>query len=350
MNQSNFNPLLIVISRDEVLRKDISGPLTTLKHLIASRDNIRANKLNVDVSFSGYENTREELFEILEVRNYVYTLDGEFPFWLYFLSRHFTGLQSLAYCYLLPYLTENARIETHPKQLADLIERRWGPALDSICSAAGHSELEADELLDSALKYFTSGPISPDDHSATSIRQVATDDDSDDKESISVYALEQSQKYVKVLLEKACRAAMARPDQEPYSLVMGALFLRAVLALPKAIDQFPIQLSWKIDYGDSWGMKTISIGHEAITLDTTEAFESGTGLDHETSVDWSVDEMQQAGLDELVLEDVLSSLARDMSATNCQVYFSTDYDHSFDNIANDPEPVDWHSAFTDEDE
>lgn len=349
MIQGNFSPLLIVISHDEVLREDISGPLTTLKHLISSRELIRANRLNVDVSFSGYDNTREELFEIPEVRNYVYKLDGEFPFWLYFLSRSFMGLQCLAYCYLLPYLTEEARNETHPKQLADLIERRWGPALDRICAAAGHSESEADELLDSALKYFMSGPRPLDDHSTTSSGQVATDDD-ENEESISVYALEQSQEYVKVLLEKACRAAMARPDQQPYSLLMGALFLRAVLALPTAIDQFPIQLCWKVDYGDSWGMKTITIGHGAITLDTTEAFDSGMGWDHETSVDWTVDELQQTGLDELVLEDVLSSLARDVSTIDCQVYFSTDYDHEFDHVANDPEPIDWNSVFTKEDE
>lgn len=350
MSQNSFSPLLILISRDEVIREDISGPLSILEHLISSREIIRANMLNVDVSFSGYGNTREELFEIPEVRNYVYKLDGEFPFWLYFLSRSFTGLQSLAHCYLLPYLTEEARIETHPKQLADLIERRWGPALDRICSAAGHSELEANELLDSALKYFTSGPIPPDDHLATISRQVATDDDSDDKESISVYALEQSQKYVKVLLEKACRAAMARPDQEPYSLLMGALFLRSVLALPSIIDQFPIQLIWQVDYRDSWAMKTITIGHEGITLDTSEAFDSGMGWDHESSVDWTVDEMRQTGLDELVLEDVLSSFARDVSAANCKVYFSTDYDHEFDHIANDPEPINWHEAFTSDDE
>src|SRR5687767_2404454 len=108
MNLSDIGPLLIVISRDEIERQDISGPLTTLKHLIASRENIRANQTNVDISFSGYEGTREELCEIPEVRNYVYALDAQFPFWLYFLSRYFTGLQCIAYCHLLPFLTPEA--------------------------------------------------------------------------------------------------------------------------------------------------------------------------------------------------------------------------------------------------
>ena len=158
MNFGDFGPVMIVISRDEVRRQDVSGPLTTLKHLIASRENIRANMLNVDVSFSGYENTSEELFEIPEVRNYVHALDAQFPFWFYFLSRHFLGLQCLAFCHFLPFLTPEARAKSHPQKLDELVEKRWGPALFQLCSAAGHSEAEADALLESAMAYFVSGP------------------------------------------------------------------------------------------------------------------------------------------------------------------------------------------------
>lgn len=163
-------------------------------------------------------------------------------------------------------------------------------------------------------------------------------------------ALKPSQEYVKTSLEKACRAVLARTDQAPHSLLLGALFLRAVLQLPNAIDQFPIQLGWKVDYGESWGMKTITIGRDGITLDTTEAFDSGKGWDHESSVDWMVDETRQTGLDEGGLKDVLSSFPRDVSDPDALVHFSTDYDHDFDHLANDPEPLVWDSAFMEEDE
>lgn len=349
MNRSDFGPLLIVISRDEVLRQDISGPLTTLKHLVANRENIRANMLNVDVSFSGYENTREELFEIPEVRNYVYALDAQFPFWLYFLSRHFMGLQCLAYCHLLPYLTPEARAKSHPQKLAELVENRWGPALFQMCSVAGHTETEADAVLESAMEYFASGPselIEDSDDEEDEDESFETDDD----DPTTRLALKSSQEYIKTSLEKACRTVLARADQTPHSLLLGALFLRAVLELPNAIDQFPIKLSWKTDYGESWGMKTITIGREEITLDTTEAFDSGMGWDHESSVDWTVDETRQTGLDEWVLEEVLASFARDVSDADSKVYFSTDCDHEYDHLANDPEPLLWDSAFTEEDE
>lgn len=343
---NEMGPLLIVISRDEVRRRDITGPLTTLKNLIADHESIRANMLNVDLSFSGYENMREELFEIPEVREYVHALDAQFPFWLYFLSRHFTGLQCLAYCYLPPFLTPEARAASHPKQLVDLVERRWGPALFQICSVAGHTETEADTLLDSAMEYFASGPSGLEDDSNDDVEEFEVEDEGSPRR----LSLRSSQEYVKLSLEKACRASLARPDQDPHSVLLGALFLRAVLALPVAIDQFPIHLSWKIDYGESWGKKTVTIGHESLSLETIEAFNSGHGWDHESTIDWAVDESRQQGLDEWVLEDVLTAFARDVSDPGCSVYFSTDSDHAFEEIVYDPEPIDWHEAFNDDDE
>jgi len=158
MNLGDFGPIVIVISREEVERRDITAPLEAFKALLVDRETIRANQMNVDVSFSGYEHTREELFEIPEVRNYVYALDAKFPFWLYFLSRYFTGLQCVAYCHLLPFLTPEARAKHHLQKLTELVELRWGPALFELCSTVGHTEPEADALLASAMNYFLSGP------------------------------------------------------------------------------------------------------------------------------------------------------------------------------------------------
>ncbi len=161
MNLRDSGPVIVVVDRSEVQRQDISGPLETLKQLVANRESMRAHMLNVDIGFSGYENTSDELFEIPEVRNYVVALDSEFPFWLYFLSRRLLGLQCLAYCHLVPFLTPAAPARVHPQQLYDLVERRWGPALLQVCSAAGHSDEEADALLKSAMEYLVSGPIKP---------------------------------------------------------------------------------------------------------------------------------------------------------------------------------------------
>lgn len=158
MTLGDISPLVIVISRDEVERNDISSPLVPLKWLLSNPGTTRKFRTQVDIAFDGYNHVREELFEIPEVRNYIYALDDQFPFWLYFLSRELLGLQCLAFCFLPPYLTEVARKEIHPERFANLIENRWGPALLQVCSTAGHTEAEADELLRSALEYFTAGP------------------------------------------------------------------------------------------------------------------------------------------------------------------------------------------------
>ena len=161
MNLDDFGTLMVVVSRQEVESGDTSGPLSTLKHLISSQQMVREFRTRVDIAFDGYNDTSHELFEMPEVRNYVYALDEQFPYWLYFLSRNYAGLQCLTLCHLLPYLTPEAQAERHPRQLADLIERRWGPALNHICAAAGFPDSEADALLESALIYFKSGPIRP---------------------------------------------------------------------------------------------------------------------------------------------------------------------------------------------
>jgi hypothetical protein len=161
MSLDDFGILMVVVSRHEVDSGDTSRPLSTLKHLISSQQMIQEFRTRVDIAFDGYNETRQELFEMPEVRNYVYALDEQFPYWLYFLSRHYTGLQCITLCSLPPYLTDAARLEVHPQRIGDLIERRWGPALNQICAAAGLPNSEADALLESALTYYKCGPIRP---------------------------------------------------------------------------------------------------------------------------------------------------------------------------------------------
>ena len=285
MNRSDFGPLLIVISRDEVLRQDISGPLTTLKHLIASRENIRANMLNVDVSFSGYENTQEELFEIQEVRDYVYSLDAQFPFWLYFLSRQFMGLQCLTYCHLLPHLTLEGRLEHHPKQLANLIERRWGPALLQLCSAAGHTEAEADALLESAMEYLVSGPsrfvagMADEEEPAEQEVDVDEDDDSEDEDEDVDNEMDTDELFGLLMedaspfadLAAALRLLLKRPSLPPGQIHELAKLLLIIESLPRPTPgiQVDLDLVERHDHGESSSMG-IRAGSDEIRLECSQ--------------------------------------------------------------------------------
>jgi hypothetical protein len=330
MNSSDFGPFLIGISREEVERKDISGPLETLKKLVATPETIREFKTRVDVSFSGYDHTREELFEIPEVRLFVYELNEKFPFWLYFLSRDFMGLQCLAYCFLLPYLTEEARLETHPKQLADLLEQCWGPALDKICTAAGETESEADALLESALVYFKSGPTKHFDKNADDEGELlGGEDDHDNTSSEDLFGMLIEDSGPFSVLSEALRTLLQRPNLPPDKIQQMAKLLLIIESLPRSTPhiQVDLDLGERHDNGERSSMG-IRAGTDEIRLSCTDYIiidpriggDSQTEVWYEASLGGCREETASFALQEWVERFV--ELAKD-SRQEIQIYSDT---------------------------
>jgi hypothetical protein len=128
-----------------------------LKRLTESADTARKFVERVDISFHGYDHTPQELFEIQEVRNFVYQLDEQFPFWLFFLSKRYLGLQCIFFCFLPPFLTEDARARIFPDRINQLLMNRWFPAMNHICEYVGFSERQIERLTERALAYITTG-------------------------------------------------------------------------------------------------------------------------------------------------------------------------------------------------
>ncbi len=153
------DPLCVVVSRQEVEAANIDPALSILTRLIASPAIARANQERVDIAFDGYNHDPTELYEIPKVRDYVHALDDKFAFWLFFLTKHFPGLQCLMLCFLLPYLTEEAKAETHPKQLEVLLLKRWIPAMNWIAEYAGLNEEDVLTLTNRSMAYLMNGPI-----------------------------------------------------------------------------------------------------------------------------------------------------------------------------------------------
>ncbi len=152
--EAGIDYLTIVISRDEIEREDFSGPLKTLNQLTSNITNIKYFREKVDISFEGYNKTRDELWEIPAVRNYVIELDSNFPFWLYFLSRNGGGLYVIIKCFLLPFLVPDADKEINGEKLQDYLENRGFLAMNQLCDLAGISEEENIEMTNRVLKYF----------------------------------------------------------------------------------------------------------------------------------------------------------------------------------------------------
>jgi hypothetical protein len=153
------DPLVVVVSREEVNAGDTSGTLRVLHRLIESPMQARSYFERVDIAFHGYDGWAQEPFEIIEVRSFVTRLDEKFPYWLFFLSKRYLGLQCLLHCFLPPFLTEEGRARVFPQRIHDLLMRRWIPAMNHMCAFAGLSDEEGDALTERAVEYITRGPL-----------------------------------------------------------------------------------------------------------------------------------------------------------------------------------------------
>lgn len=156
------DPLVVVVSKTEVDALDTSAALSVLMRLYESPVTARSFLERVDIAFHGYDQIADELFEVPEVRKFVYELDQQFPFWLYFLSKRYLGLQCLLHCFLPPFLTEEARNQIFPERINQLLTQRWYPAMAQMCQFAGYSDEHVERLVDRSLQYITNGRFALD--------------------------------------------------------------------------------------------------------------------------------------------------------------------------------------------
>lgn len=149
--------LSLVISREEVESQNITSALSVLNSLLETPEKASAYKESVDISFYGYDEDSRELFEIPEVRNFVFQLDDKFPFWLFFLSKFGLGLQCLFFSMMPPFLTAEAKARIIPERMAQLLESRWFPAMNHIAQYVGLPEIEIERLTERGISYLTEG-------------------------------------------------------------------------------------------------------------------------------------------------------------------------------------------------
>ena len=112
------DPIVIVIAREEVESQDISRALSMLKAPLSTPETAKEHFEKIDIAFHGYDDDTRELFEIPEVRTFVFKLDEAFPYWFYFLSKNDLGLQALVLCFMPPYLTEDAKAQIFSRENA----------------------------------------------------------------------------------------------------------------------------------------------------------------------------------------------------------------------------------------
>jgi hypothetical protein len=144
----------IVIDRKQVDVCDIRDIDQTFYFLTEDAILGRHFREKVDISFSGYDNRAEELWEIPEVRNYIQEIDNKYPYWLYFMSKNRQGLHVVLKCFLLPYLTKEAEKKVNGPMLQEYLEKRGFPACNRLCSKHQISGYENEQMTNRLLKYL----------------------------------------------------------------------------------------------------------------------------------------------------------------------------------------------------
>jgi hypothetical protein len=159
-NMALPDSLIVIVSRDDIEAANITAPLKTLTRLL-ERDAAVRFRESVEIGVHGYDSDVRELYEIPEVRDFMYKLDMEFPYWCYFLSTKATGLAWVVSCFCPPYLTPEAKAEIWPKRIGGYLERRGFPAMNRMCEITGVSESEIQEMSKRILGYFFTSPKAP---------------------------------------------------------------------------------------------------------------------------------------------------------------------------------------------
>lgn len=151
-------PVIVIVSRDQVETRDTASVIGALKSCVASTERALSFFEKLDIAFHGYDHDTRELFEIPEVREYVSLLDDQFPYWLFFMRKNGLGLQAITYCLMPPYLNKVGRETVLPERLNELLSNRWFPAMNHICVAVGFSEGQIETLTNKVVDYIFNGP------------------------------------------------------------------------------------------------------------------------------------------------------------------------------------------------
>ena len=132
----DFDFVTLDFDRDDIEAGDTSDVMTVLMQLL-ERDAATKFCERVDVCCTGYAFDPRELWEIPEIRDFVYKVDQEFPFWCYFLSRKAEGLLWLTYCLYPLAVTQEEKKRLWPSAIAKYIEDRGIPSMNAICRFVG---------------------------------------------------------------------------------------------------------------------------------------------------------------------------------------------------------------------
>jgi hypothetical protein len=147
--------LSITISRQDIEKKNLEPTIEILNSLLVDTKTILKFFDRVDIGITGYDNDPRELWEILEVKQFIRKLDIEFPYWFYFLTKLGGGLKMIAFCCINTTKFSSTQVNFDPVSMEQFYNKHFD-TMNQIGELIGMTEEENEELTENVIGYFSS--------------------------------------------------------------------------------------------------------------------------------------------------------------------------------------------------
>ena len=149
---SKNGEITILITKNDVDNDNLQGVLDRFNVLLRP-EFVYEMKQVLTVSFCGYGNDMREVYEIEEVRDFLYRLDEKFPYWFYFCNLENQGLLTLTLCFCDAAKISGHEFDYSHLALAKFMERHFS-AYNYLAEALRLSEKEIEEMSDKLASYY----------------------------------------------------------------------------------------------------------------------------------------------------------------------------------------------------
>ena len=138
-------PVVLMISRRQVETGDIASVLSGLKLFLATREDAWRYRGQMSLVVDGYNEDPRELVDILEVRNFLRTLNQQWPHWAYFFNQVDDSIKLLASCVCGDNFPGGGAVEIDGDRLAEFLSRGFA-GMNFVFDKFGFPESELESM------------------------------------------------------------------------------------------------------------------------------------------------------------------------------------------------------------
>ena len=138
-------PVVLMISRRQVEAGDIASVLTSLRPFLATREDAWLYRGQMSLVVDGYSDDPRELVDVPEVREFLRSLDQQWPYWAFFFNQVDDSLKLLGSCVCGAACPGGGAVEIDADELGDFLRRAFA-GMNAIFDRHGFPEKELESM------------------------------------------------------------------------------------------------------------------------------------------------------------------------------------------------------------